>query len=177
MDNLKWDQLYGKLDKITPLAADCGKLCQKRCCSLREEGKGVYLFPGEEQLFPGGEGWYEIVEYGPGAGHFTGDSGLMLNCSGICPRERRPLACRLLPLAPYMDSEGRLKMILDSDALFICPLVRAGDIELLEPSFREGAALVWGELIKISLIREGVRSYSARLDSQRDDPWTRLLGG
>ncbi|HBV96526.1 MAG: hypothetical protein JL50_16910 [Peptococcaceae bacterium BICA1-7] len=177
MEKIPWDGLYHILDKITPLAADCGKLCQKRCCSLREEGQGVYLFPGEEVLFPGGEDWYTIKEYGPGAGHFTGDRGLMLNCAGSCPRERRPLACRLLPLAPYMDSEGNLNIILDSDALFICPIVRAGDINLLETSFREGAARIWGELIRSSVIREGVRCYSARLDSQNSDPWTRLLGG
>lgn len=54
MNQKEWNRLYEMLAGLTPLAEDCGRLCRKRCCSLREEGLGVYLFPGEESLF--GEG-------------------------------------------------------------------------------------------------------------------------
>jgi hypothetical protein len=175
LQEINWGRLYGLLERITPLTADCGDMCRKKCCSPREEGLGIYLFPGEDKLFPGGEGWYRLSEYGSGAGYYTGPGGLLLNCTGKCPRSRRPLACRLFPLAPHMNGDGELEIILDRDAFFICPLVADGNIEIMEPSFRETVHRVWEELVKDFAVREAVLAYSARTDRQSADPWLRLF--
>lgn len=175
MRKTEWYRLYGRLENITPLADDCGRLCGKKCCSPREEGLGIYLFPGEEKLFPGGEGWYRVMEYGPGAEYFTGDRGLMISCTGMCPRERRPMACRLFPMAPYINKAGQLEIIYDRDALFICPLVRSGDVKTIDRSFLEAVRQVWEELAEEGEVRESVLDYSARTDRQAADPWMNLF--
>jgi len=172
---IQWERLYRILEKITPLHADCGKLCGKKCCSVRE-GAGIYLFPGEEKNFSGDEQWCSLSECAGGNDYYTGTGGFILNCRGKCPREKRPLACRLFPLAPHLDGAGNLEIVMDSDALFICPLVTDGNINRLEASFLEGARIVWAELFKNASIMEGVMAYSARIDRQAREPWLRLLG-
>ena len=175
MTEIKWDRLYAMLEKLTPLATDCGKLCGQKCCSLREEGLGMYLFPGEESMFCT-ELWCSIQSYQGGEEYFTGPVKHILNCRGKCPREKRPLACRLFPLAPYLSSQGKLEIIFDGDALFICPLVKLNKMESLDPAFRQAVYKVWEELLQSPSLREGVTAYSARADREAGDPWTRLLG-
>ena len=39
------------LEEVTPLKADCGRVCGAACCaSLEGEETGMLLFPGEEAL-------------------------------------------------------------------------------------------------------------------------------
>ncbi|MFZ5644466.1 MAG: hypothetical protein ACOY46_12830 [Bacillota bacterium] len=173
MSRINWERLYGVLDNITPLPADCGTLCEKRCCSVRE-GVGIYLFPGEEVIFPPGGNWYSLEEYDD-VDYYTGSKGTVLNCTGICEREKRPLACRLFPLAPYLDREGRLSIITDVDAIFICPLARVNDMDSINPDFIKAVGSVWEELLCIEKVREGVIAYSTRVDAQASDPWQRLF--
>lgn len=176
LGGINWDSLYQVLDGVTPLEGDCGRLCGKKCCSLRGEGGlGVYLFPGEEKVF-GPEGpWFRVVGSPGEVGHFTGPRPFLLDCRGKCPRDRRPLACRLFPLAPRLDREGSLELILDPDALFICPLVKLDDPGALEPAFREGVRRVWLDLLEDRAVRENVRAYSDRVDRQAAEPWRMLL--
>ena len=42
-------QLYRLFDTNTPLPVDCGKLCDCACC--KGEGSGMFLFPGEKEVF------------------------------------------------------------------------------------------------------------------------------
>ncbi|MFZ5648491.1 MAG: hypothetical protein ACOY30_12820 [Bacillota bacterium] len=131
----------------------------------------MYLFPGEEAMYPAGGPWYTIMESEGGVEHFTGNKPLILNCRGRCHREKRPLACRLFPLAPYLDPEGNLNIVLDDDALLMCPLVRQGEPEAIDPDFREAVRRVWVDLLQDSSVRDTVRGYSARIDRQSSDPW------
>ena len=135
MEGMNWARLYRLLEDITPLKEDCGGLCRRRCCSsTRAGGLGIYLFPGEEGLFDPEGDWYRIGRHPGGAGHFTGDSLYLLDCRGHCPREARPLACRIFPLAPHLDQSGDLNLILD-DALRECVKIYSErvDREAAEP--------------------------------------------
>ena len=72
-----------KLNSITPLKRDCGRVCGSRCCdSLEGEETGMLLFPGEDMLYRDREGW--TIRQTP--------AGPMVICPGTCSREDRPLA-------------------------------------------------------------------------------------
>ncbi|MFZ5634382.1 MAG: hypothetical protein ACOY40_16235 [Bacillota bacterium] len=176
MDKVKWERLYEMIGELTPLTEDCGRLCGKKCCSEQGGGPGVYLFPGEERMFAGEAPWYRIEEHPGKVEHFTGRKPLLFNCRAKCPREKRPLACRLFPLAPRLDQSDSLEIVLDVDALFICPLVRMGYPGALNPAFAEAVRRVWLELLGYGPVRDSVREYSARIDREAAEPWRRLLG-
>lgn len=176
MDKVNWEMLRRILGGLTPMKSDCGLICEKKCCSVQEEGQGMYLFPGEEIMYPEGGQWYSIEQSDVEVEHFSGKRPFVLKCRGSCPREERPMACRIFPLAPYLAPEGDLEIVLDDDALFLCPLVRQKDIETLDPAFRQGVRKVWVHLLEgDGSVREAVKSYSARIDDQARDPWRLFL--
>ena len=113
-----------KLNSITPLKRDCGRVCGSRCCdSLEGEETGMLLFPGEDMLYRDREGW--TIRQTP--------AGLMVICPGTCSREDRPLACRLFPLLPVIR-DGAVRAAVDQRAYAVCPLARQG-IRALDPEF------------------------------------------
>ena len=82
-----------KLNDVTPLKRDCGRVCGARCCrSCEGEETGMLLFPGEEELYTGREGW-QVLDT---------ETGRLAVCPGRCDRDERPLACRLFPLLPVI---------------------------------------------------------------------------
>ncbi len=116
------------IGELTPLYMDCGRLCDGECCKTDEDGKGgVYLFPGEHaECFPWGS-----VE--------TDEFGEMLLCEDWCDREQRPLACRIFPLTPVRNREGKWTVRLDARARRMCPLYRSG-LKGMNPEFVRAAA-------------------------------------
>ena len=115
-----------KLNYVTPLKRDCGKVCGARCCrSCEGEETGMLLFPGEEALYRDQEGW-RILDTA---------AGKMVVCSGVCDRDERPLACRMFPLIPVIR-EGKIRAAVDRRARVVCPLARQG-IRAMDPSFTE----------------------------------------
>jgi hypothetical protein len=176
MKKFDWVKVYQLLENVTPLLTDCGQLCNKQCCSLEESGQGVFLFPGEDKLFETENSWCHIKRHISNNIHYTGRNSLMLDCSGQCPREKRPLVCRLFPMAPYLNREEALEIIFDPDAYFICPLSRLGDYEVLDKHFLEKVRQVWLLLVKEKEIKENVWAYSQRLDDEAKEPWKKLLG-
>ena len=121
---MDYKYLYRKLNKRTPIKADCGKLCNGRCCSEEEcSDMGMYLFPGEEELFydePGfrvEESEFEVNE----------KKVKILFCNGNCDRRKRPLSCRIFPLFPYITPEGDLIVKKDDRAKGVCPLYYADE--------------------------------------------------
>ncbi|MBQ8751588.1 MAG: hypothetical protein IJZ13_00605 [Clostridia bacterium] len=106
-------ELYALFDGVTPLSVDCGQLCSGACCKGGDEPAGMRLFPGEETAFDGAA----VID--------TPDGGRLLTCSGRCDREKRPLACRIFPLFPYLSADGRIRAVWDPRALRLCPLVQA----------------------------------------------------
>jgi hypothetical protein len=177
-----FQRAYKLLYRVTPLAADCGKLCKSRCCTEWEEGVGMYLLPGEEAMYSGDEDWlawethstrdYEFCPTWSGDYYFV-------KCQGSCPRDKRPFACRTFPLAPHLDTEGNLSMVFDPDGLLICPLVQLGDRKALNPLFIRACEKAWSILIDDDpLIRDDVEYESRKRDSSPGQDYNlfKLLG-
>ena len=113
-----------KLNSVTPLKRDCGRVCGSRCCdSLEGEETGMLLFPGEDALYRDMKEW-KILQ---------APAGLMMVCPGTCSRGDRPLACRLFPLLPVIR-DGAVRAVMDRRAYAVCPLARQG-IRALDPEF------------------------------------------
>ena len=124
----------------TPLTNDCGRLCGAACCQTDETGEnGMLLWPYEERLYQKpiegfpfrlteDERWYK--------------GGKRLVCEGHCPREHRPLACRVFPLRMRLtpgDAEGedRVTAEIDPRAWATCPLPEAGGMRAVSGAFIE----------------------------------------
>lgn len=160
------------LDEVSPIDTDCGLLCGAACCNcdngespdaiLSDAGDdadfemGIYLLPGEEQVFTGDEEWlkwghlaaedFEFPESWSGDVHF-------LEClvAPHCPREKRPLQCRFFPLTPHLDEDGFLTLIYQPEALpYECPLITEEiplNQDFIEATFRTWTILIEDPLI------------------------------
>jgi len=114
-----------KLNSVTPLKKDCGRVCGARCCRpLEGEETGMLLFPGEAEAYTGKSG-FQVRKTGQGD---------LLICSGTCRREERPLSCRLFPLLPLIGDDGAIRVVTDLRAKAVCPLARQGK-SALDPAF------------------------------------------
>lgn len=111
--NKHLERSYTLLEELTPLTTDCGAVCDGRCCHESADSEGMLLFPGEEILLADTD-----FTIRPAAG------GYLLTCSGTCDRTRRPLACRIFPLFPYVTESGRVRAVYDPRGWRMCPLVR-----------------------------------------------------
>ncbi len=176
-----YQAIYRFLDYFSPIDGDCGELCGAACCLCSTEpdqstptadgdenadhSMGLYLLPGEEQLFTGDEDWiswgsieaeeYDFPESWTGRVPF-----FQCTTAPFCPREKRPLQCRTFPLSPHLDEDGILYMILCPDPLpYRCPLIEEG-IEL-SAGFIRATWTCWSHLIRDPLIYDLVE-----LDSQ-----------
>lgn len=89
---------YELLERVTPLAYDCGKLCGGKCCK-GDGNTGMWLFPYEEEILKNIDG-FEIKDCEGNFGY------KMVVCGGICDRKTRPLACRIYPYFPMITDEG-----------------------------------------------------------------------
>lgn len=118
---MDYGYLYKKLNKRTPLKTDCGLLCKNACCVDTEgEELGMYLFPGEEEMFLNKPHFrVESSELS-----YMDKKAEILYCKPYCKRGERPLSCRIFPLFPYVTIEGDLKVIVDPRARNICPLYK-----------------------------------------------------
>lgn len=82
-----------------------------------------------------------------------------------CPREQRPLQCRFFPLAPHLDEDGMLRLILsDLELPYECPLISRGIS--LEPAFIRATYTVWKHLIRDPLIYDLVAYDSSFRESE-----------
>jgi len=157
-------RIYKLLNDVTPLPADCGRLCNKICCSEWDEGVGMYLLPGEEQMFTDADDWLEWEIHPTTAyrfpptwkGHFY-----FVRCTRPCPRDRRPFACRTFPLRPRMISATEWILQFDETARLICPLAEKG-LSFLQPEFIERVHTAWEVLMEDDMIRDDVIWRSRR---------------
>ena len=155
-----YDYLHKRLNRLTPVAADCGRLCDAACCKGSDD-TGMYLFPGEKahiKLSEGMEIHKSDFEYAPG---LYAD---ILTCKSKCARECRPLACRIFPLVPFFD--GRLSVIYDPRGFRMCPFVQAGDAGMLSADFKAAVLEVSELLFKFSDGRKFIKSLSLILDDE-----------
>lgn len=150
------NQAYARLQRLTPIPADCGKLCDKRCCK-GNEGDGMILFPGEDEdrLPPS----FSISD-----SDIYGYPVRFAACIGKCKREERPLACRIFPFAPYLDEEGALSIIADPRAKFMCPLLAEEALPLIDPHFLGTLEIVFADLLQEEDFRPMLEAYSRMMD-------------
>ncbi len=124
------DTARALLDTLTPLRQDCGALCGAACCQPDAEAdSGMYLFPGEAALYATAD-WARVL---PTRWVVDGAPVPLLVCEGRCPRDQRPLSCRLFPLAPRIQN-GVLTLRMDPRARPVCPLCSSG-MRGLSPAF------------------------------------------
>lgn len=149
--------IYSILGDETPLKTNCGRLCGRKCCSESDAGEGMYLYPFEEKMFREGATFAKISEsdfmYGDEYAGF-------ITCDGYCEREKRPLACRIFPLVPYVDKDGALTVIYDPRAVGFCPLENAH----ITSAFKKKVWLLSSLLFKASDTREFLISQSRLID-------------
>ena len=142
------------LADVTPLTQDCGALCGAACCrSLEGETTGMLLFPGEESLLQGEEGYRFLAT----------EHGTLLICAGHCRRSMRPLACMLYPLLPLLR-EGCVKVGMNAAAHGHCPLARMG-VKGLDPEFRRRMRQA-GELL---CSEPSLRAHLQQLTEEHDE--------
>ncbi len=130
-----------RLSTLTPLKTDCGRLCAGACCQ-GDEVTGMLLFPGEEALYETC-GFAKIV---PADYELGGRLALLLVCRGHCPREERPLSCRLFPLFLRFGPDGRTRVRMDARARALCPLTGYG-LSALDPAFVSAAREAYNLLL------------------------------
>lgn len=129
-------QLYRLFDDCTPLDADCGRLCSSACCEGDAE-EGMYLFPGESGVYRLLAPDFIRVEPSDFCYEYEGNTYNVpiALCDGTCDRYQRPLACRIFPLTPYVEEDGRVAVKMDPRSRRMCPLGRNLTTEELAPRF------------------------------------------
>lgn len=163
-----WAAIYRLLDRVSPVPFDCGSICGSACCGKEKDALdpnlGIYLYPGEEQLFSGDEDWliwerFDAQEEGfPPS--WQGEVAFV-KCihPPHCPRPLRPLQCRTFPLAPDISEDGNLALVWNTEELpYCCPLIEEG-MEL-DPRFVQATYTVWRRLIENPAIRDLVEEDS-----------------
>lgn len=123
MKNTDYSKLYNKIFKIlgdlTPLRADCGKLCGGACCK-GDAACGMRLFPHEETML-------SVIA--------SDNGGRLAVCDGTCDRAQRPLSCRIFPFFPTVDEKGRVFIEPDHRAGRLCPLIQHSEDIAFDPRF------------------------------------------
>ena len=157
-------KLYEIIGDLTPIKADCGSLCQKACCT-GDSDTGMYLYPGEEELYTENLGFGKV---------FTSDFCYKLEkrykrvdifiCDRPCDRLHRPLACRVFPFVPYIDSDGNAEIILDPRADVICPLARHGDEVAFDEEFLDRLSEAFAEGLEDAAFAAFVKAQSKLID-------------
>lgn len=158
------------LAEETPLTRDCGGLCGRACCQADETGlNGMLLYPFEHKLY---EKPIEGFAYTLHRDDTLYKGGYRLVCEGHCPREHRPLACRMFPLRTRLtldEGTGETGCVaeLDPRAWAVCPLLEAGGLRAMREGFA-GAVGKAGKLMYANTyLLEAMLSEQRLLDEMR----------
>ncbi|MBQ2696481.1 MAG: hypothetical protein IJF61_04185 [Clostridia bacterium] len=153
-----YEQIYRRFDTLTPVPFDCGELCGKLCCQGDSES-GMYLFPGEEQLFLNNPN-FSVLPTDIVAG---GRRVNLLVCDGPCTRTDRPLSCRIFPLVPMYRKGCTLEIIHDPRAS-ICPLTHPEASGCIDPVFFREVEYAFRVLVKVPEVADFLEELSYILD-------------
>ena len=153
-----YKRAYAQFRYLTPIRADCGLLCGKLCCRGGDDD-GMILFEGEE--VPASEFTLTDVD-------LHGHPVRFAVCHGRCRREHRPLACRIFPLTPYLDTQGVLTVIPDPRARLKCPLLTAEMLPSVLPHFYDAVEVVFSALLELDAMRPMLEAYSWMIGKYRE---------
>ena len=148
---------YARLGRLTPIKADCGKLCGKRCCKGGDD-QGMILFPGEEKP-PGPFTVYDR--------DINGYPVRFTVCKGWCKRDARPLSCRIFPFAPYLSADGAITIIPDPRARYVCPLLAEDAQPYIDQRFLNAVGDAFNELSEAAGMRPMLEAYAKMLDEYK----------
>lgn len=159
-----YKRIYAMTNSLTVTTFDCGILCAKRCCRTfaraeagpEEEDCGMELYPGEELILSeelATRQWLDWRflnrdEYDLPLSWDATDGVYFVGCKEPCPRERRPLQCRLFPYKPVLRPSGKVVLVLEKGAPNYCPLTE----KELDPQTRyklEEAVQLLGAIPKV----------------------------
>lgn len=155
---------------VTPLVQDCGRLCRGACCQADESGEnGMLLFPFEERLYR------KPIHDFPFAlkpDDTLCKGGFRLVCQGHCPREHRPLACRIFPLRVQVSvdeqrGEPCVAAEIDPRAWALCPLPEAGGMRAMRAEFTDAVAEAGRHLCSNTFLLEALLNEQRMLDESR----------
>ena len=144
-----YQKIFDVLGDLTPLTADCGRLCGGACCK-GDEKTGMRLFPFEQTSLT-------VVE--------TEDGGRLAVCDGTCDRDERPLGCRIFPFFPTVDEKGRVFVELDYRAARLCPMVSHADDIVFDKRFLKAVKKVGKVLAKDPACRAFLEETTAEIDT------------
>lgn len=153
-------KIYQRLDEVTPVNFDCGKLCGEVCCvydadETHTEELVLYLLPGEELMYedsPDFELYYmdsSEIRYP----HSWKDNIYLVKCKNPprCDRSIRPIQCRTFPLVPHISKNGEFHLVLDETEFpYECPIIR--DHIKLNENFINVTYEIWKMLISNPLV-------------------------
>lgn len=153
-------KIYQRLDEVTPVDFDCGKLCGEVCCvydadETHTEELVLYLLPGEELMYedsPDFELYYmdsSEIRYP----HSWKDNIYLVKCKNPprCDRSIRPIQCRTFPLVPHISKNGEFHLVLDETEFpYECPIIR--DHIKLNEDFINVTYEIWKMLISNPLV-------------------------
>ena len=153
-------KIYQRLDEVTPVDFDCGKLCGEVCCvydadETQTEELVLYLLPGEELMYedsPDFELYYmdsSEIRYP----HSWKDNIYLVKCKNPprCDRSIRPIQCRTFPLVPHISKNGEFHLVLDETEFpYECPIIR--DHIKLNENFINVTYEIWKMLISNPLV-------------------------
>lgn len=160
-------QLYRLFDNNTPLPVDCGKLCDGICC--KGDDSGMFLFPGEKAVYDllkpeGIKTEYSDLIYSYNGKDFKTP---ILFCGGTCDRYIRPLACRIFPLTPVLNENGKVEIITDPRAKSICPLAKTLHIDEYDENFVKSVKKAFTLLSKNKRVRAFLTEYTEYINEFR----------
>lgn len=156
---------YDALGDATPISADCGLLCGRACCRVEEDITGMYLFPEENVMFRDLPKYMKLYDT-----DFEYDYGRyadLLTCDGHCERDRRPLACRIFPLLPYLRGDGVCEIIVDPRGKGVCPMARTMTLDDFEPDFVDGVRRAANILLRNPQSRRFIEALSRQIDEMK----------
>ena len=144
-----YQKIFDVLGNLTPLTADCGRLCNGACCK-GDDKTGMRLFPFEQTTL-------SVIE--------TADGGRLAVCDGTCDREKRPLSCRIFPFFPTVDEKGRVFVELDYRAVRLCPMVTHADDIVFDKRFLKAVKKAGKLLVKDPANRAFLEETTAEIDT------------
>lgn len=165
---------YKKLDEVSPVDFDCGKLCGAACCGTAQNDYetnqlGLYLMPGEELMYENSDD-FELYCINSDDEDYFQDGLYLVACKNPphCNREIRPIQCRTFPLIPHISEDGLFHLILDENEFpYECPIIR--DKIKLNDDFIEVNFMVWKKLINNPLVNDLIESDSRIRDNEGDE--------
>lgn len=169
------EKIYKKLDEVSPLDYDCGKLCGEICCTYDDEDYQnkdlmIYLLPGEELIYED-DSSFELRHFGIDEINYpyswkNGVYTVICKNPPLCNRDIRPIQCRTFPLIPHISKDRKFHLIYDeSEYPYKCPLINE-NIKLNDDFVKE-TYKVWRLLLNNKLVFDLVDMDSRKRENKK----------